>query len=416
MCGPEGGAGWEALAPYAAPIADIDDGRGDRRRRRHRPRPPRAGDRAADPQGRPGRRASRDHGRRGRHPAGDPARRPCTCRPAPARPTSSCCAPPRPTASWQPRSATRRRVVDLGGADAPRDRRRRWPTRPRPRVRRCCGRRAAANELGCQAAGLGRPRPEEALAAAEEGRVKAIVLLGADPVGDWPGGERWRAALGRCFFALQVTTFQDGSTGWATTIVPGLRPRSSRRARSPTSRAECSGCGRRQPCRAASLEGYAWAAGAGASGWRRPAADAPAAFADLAPGARRSPARAAIGRAGRARSAAGARRAPAAPPAAPADAAGTSWSATASSCRASVDHSRGLHFQRRRHRARTRRRRGARRRHRRPGDACLRGRRGDRRGGGAPAAPPRRRPPGGAPAVRRPRNGRRGGAGGPADA
>src|SRR5262249_18765986 len=55
---------------------------------------------------------------------------------------------------------------------------------------------------------------------AESGATKAIVLLGADPVGTWPGGERWRAVLGRCFFALQVTGFQGASSGWATTIVP----------------------------------------------------------------------------------------------------------------------------------------------------------------------------------------------------
>ncbi len=79
---------------------------------------------------------------------------------------------------------------------------------------------AAANEVGCLAAGLGGTTPEEALRLAEEGTVKAIVLLGADPVGTWPGGERWRAALGRCFFALQVTMFQDSSTGWVTTTVP----------------------------------------------------------------------------------------------------------------------------------------------------------------------------------------------------
>ena len=79
---------------------------------------------------------------------------------------------------------------------------------------------AAANEIGCLAAGLGGTTPEEVLRLAEEGTVKAIVLLGADPVGTWPGGERWRAALGRCFFALQMTMFQDSSTGWVTTTVP----------------------------------------------------------------------------------------------------------------------------------------------------------------------------------------------------
>ena len=50
------------------------------------------------------------------------------------------------------------------------------------------------------------------------------MLLGADPVGLWPGGERWRTLLGRAFFALQISLFQDGSTGWATTIVPASMP------------------------------------------------------------------------------------------------------------------------------------------------------------------------------------------------
>ena len=82
----------------------------------------------------------------------------------------------------------------------------------------------AANELGCQAAGLGTHTPAEALEAVEQGRVKAVVLLGADPVGTWPGGDRWRGLLERAFFALQVSPFQTGSSGWATTIVPSPMP------------------------------------------------------------------------------------------------------------------------------------------------------------------------------------------------
>src|SRR5262249_7274573 len=42
------------------------------------------------------------------------------------------------------------------------------------------------NELGCQAAGIGTHTPEQVLTAAEEGAVRALVLLGADPVGAWP--------------------------------------------------------------------------------------------------------------------------------------------------------------------------------------------------------------------------------------
>ena len=78
----------------------------------------------------------------------------------------------------------------------------------------------AANELGCQAAGLGGSTPDQALEEVDEGRVRAVVLLGADPVATWPGGERWRRMLERADFALQVSPFQSGSTGWATTIVP----------------------------------------------------------------------------------------------------------------------------------------------------------------------------------------------------
>jgi NADH-quinone oxidoreductase subunit G len=78
----------------------------------------------------------------------------------------------------------------------------------------------AANEIGSRAAGLGTSTAEEALAKAEAGEVRAMIILGADPVGDWPGGERWRAALARCFFALQMTAFQNDSSGWVTTMVP----------------------------------------------------------------------------------------------------------------------------------------------------------------------------------------------------
>ncbi len=77
-----------------------------------------------------------------------------------------------------------------------------------------------ANELGVTAAGLGTHSPNEALEAIESGQIKALVLLGADPVGDWPGGERWRGALARAQFVLQISAFQNDSSGWATTIVP----------------------------------------------------------------------------------------------------------------------------------------------------------------------------------------------------
>jgi NADH-quinone oxidoreductase subunit G len=82
----------------------------------------------------------------------------------------------------------------------------------------------AANELGCQAAGLGTHTPEQALQAVEQGSMKAVVLLGADPVGSWPDGQRWRGLMERAFFALQISPFQTGSSGWATTIVPAPMP------------------------------------------------------------------------------------------------------------------------------------------------------------------------------------------------
>ncbi|MGN6379082.1 MAG: molybdopterin-dependent oxidoreductase, partial [Gaiellales bacterium] len=78
----------------------------------------------------------------------------------------------------------------------------------------------SANELGCQAAGLGTHTPHDALEKAESGEVKAILLIGSDPVGDWPQGERWRTALGRAFFTLQSSAFQNDSTGWVTTVLP----------------------------------------------------------------------------------------------------------------------------------------------------------------------------------------------------
>jgi len=139
----------------------------------------------------------------------------------------------------------------------------------------------AANELGCAAAGLGTHSPDEALALAEEGTIRAMVLLGADPVGDWHAGERWRAALARCFFALQVTQFQNDSSGWVTTIVPA------------TATLEKDGTltnleGRVQRVRAAAAappgvtDGYAWAAELGARLGVSLPYDPPSAFAELA--------------------------------------------------------------------------------------------------------------------------------------
>jgi NADH-quinone oxidoreductase subunit G len=139
----------------------------------------------------------------------------------------------------------------------------------------------AANEIGCTAAGLGTVTPDQALEQAEQGQIKAMVLLGADPVGDWHSGERWRTALSRCFFALQVTAFQNDSSGWVTTIVPA------------TATLEKDGTvtnleGRVQRVRAAATaprgvsDGYAWAAELGNRLAVDLPYDPPSAFADLA--------------------------------------------------------------------------------------------------------------------------------------
>jgi len=76
------------------------------------------------------------------------------------------------------------------------------------------------NDCGAKALIVSAGKAEQALAAVEQGTVRGVVLLGADPIGTWPGGDRWRGLMERAFFALQVTPFQNGSTGWATTIVP----------------------------------------------------------------------------------------------------------------------------------------------------------------------------------------------------
>jgi NADH-quinone oxidoreductase subunit G len=138
-----------------------------------------------------------------------------------------------------------------------------------------------ANELGIHAAGLGTHTPSEALEAAESGQIKAIVLLGADPVGDWTNGERWRAALARSQFVLQITAFQNDSSGWVTTIVPASE---TLEQEGTVTNLE----GRVQRLRAAATppegvpDGYAWTAELGERLGLEVPIDAPQAFAELA--------------------------------------------------------------------------------------------------------------------------------------
>jgi NADH-quinone oxidoreductase subunit G len=139
----------------------------------------------------------------------------------------------------------------------------------------------AANEIGIAAAGLGTASAEQALELAESGTIKALVLLGADPVGDWHAGERWRNALARCFFALQVAGFQNDSSGWVTTIVPESQILEKEGTLVNLE-------GRVQRLRAAAKtpagvsDGYAWAAELGARLGVELPHDPPAAFTDLA--------------------------------------------------------------------------------------------------------------------------------------
>ena len=233
------------------------------------------------------------------------------------------------------------------------------------------------------------------------------MLLGADPVGDWHNGERWRAALGRSFFALQVTAVQNDSSGWATTIVPASTVLEQDGTLTNLE-------GRTQRVRAAAtaprgvLEGYAWprASPSGSASScrrtrRRPSPTWP-------PGA---PAFSGLGwSAIGERAALGERPAPAGAPAAPHAAAGRdagrapSSSATASSCRAQPSTtarrctSSGAPASR--SRTTTPSALGVK-----PGDrvrVTYDGRRARGRGDRAAAAAPRRRPGRRPPAVRRP--------------
>ena len=218
VVGPEGGPWWPELEPYAATIADACRGEHGRRRRRRRPRPPRAGARAVDPQGGAKRRAASSPSGPAR-PASTRCGAPRTSRRRPGRRTPRCSRPPRPTATWHGRLGEEGAVLIWSG-----------PMRAEvasvlahvAHTTGCSVLRTprAANEIGCSAAGLGTMTPEQALEQAEAGKIRALVLLGADPVGEWHAGERWRAALARCFFALQVTSFQNDSSGWVTTMVP----------------------------------------------------------------------------------------------------------------------------------------------------------------------------------------------------
>jgi predicted molibdopterin-dependent oxidoreductase YjgC len=191
--------------------------------------------------------------------------------------------------------------------------------------------------------------PEQALEQAEAGTIRALVLLGADPVGDWHAGERWRAALARCFFALQVTSFQNDSSGWVTTMVPESAPLEKDGTLTNLE-------GRVQRVRGAArtpagvVDGYAWAAELAARLGVELPHDPPAAFADMAT---RRPAFAGMSWSGIGeRAPLGERAAAQAAPAVPQMAAAAIPQTVVVGYRQlmsgpAVEHTEGLHFQRR---------------------------------------------------------------------
>ncbi len=187
-------------------------------------------------------------------PAGPAWRRcaePRTSRPRPAPRTRRCSTPPPATASW-------RGALGEGGAVLV------WSGPMRAEVAAVLAHIAhtagcsvlrtprAANEIGCAAAGLGSATPEQALELAEAGKIQAIVLLGADPVGDLA---RRRALAGRAR-ALLLRPPGDGVPERLVRLGDDDRarvgPAREGRARSPTSRAACSACAGRPRRRRAS--------------------------------------------------------------------------------------------------------------------------------------------------------------------
>jgi anaerobic selenocysteine-containing dehydrogenase len=78
----------------------------------------------------------------------------------------------------------------------------------------------APNARGVRFAGF-EDDPEAVLERAERGALRMLVLLGdADPVGRWPGGERWRAAVEGIESVVASAMFPNGVTGWAHVILP----------------------------------------------------------------------------------------------------------------------------------------------------------------------------------------------------
>ena len=324
--------------PYAASIADLDDGRGrswspatstSATARRWsssgsaRPSRPARGSSRSAPAARGSRRCAAPH-----HISAGPGTAHVELLDAAGRTTAS-------SAAAVGDAAT---VADLDRADAARGRPPSWPTSPTRAGARCCARRAPPTSSAAQAAGLGIGHARaRRWRRPSEGTIKAIVLLGADPVGDWHNGERWRGGARRArFFALQVTAFQNDSTRLGDHDRARPRRCSSRTARSPTSRAACSACA--PPRRAPRGRPRRVRPGppSSPSGWAsRCRLTPPSAFAELAAAPPRLRRHRLVGdrRAGRA--AASGRRRPERPPAPqagrrPRRRRAPSWSATAS--------------------------------------------------------------------------------------
>ena len=157
VCGPEGAAGWDTLAPHAASIADLASAgaivvAGDTDLT-HRAPVVELRIRKAVQAGAPGR-----DGRRGRHAPRDAPRRPPRLRRARHRARR---APP--SRGQRGRAVGRRRRLGgdphLGRADAPRHRGRPGARRPRTRAGPCFERRAPPTSSAARPPASDRPRP-----------------------------------------------------------------------------------------------------------------------------------------------------------------------------------------------------------------------------------------------------------------
>jgi anaerobic selenocysteine-containing dehydrogenase len=76
-----------------------------------------------------------------------------------------------------------------------------------------------ANERGARAAGLG-GGGDEVLAGLEAGQIRAVVLVGLDPMADWPEAERWQAALASAEVVVSTSAYPSTAVSWSHIALP----------------------------------------------------------------------------------------------------------------------------------------------------------------------------------------------------